>query len=313
MTFRKKWKMEAGTQSVFVQRLRQYFFKELLNNEPEYIDDDWCRSNYKLFCPRVQFAFMNSCEYSLDGTSWKINIPLQHRSTQDALNAYIESKTMPLAIQNHIANCMNNNDREYTVIYLILRFPDTQSAHATFMIFDLKDKHQYYFDPEDSLGRNVCYTKAFSRKSFVNGFVPVSAEHLAEESDQNTLQRHFEVYNPDQTGTCGIIVALVLVCCLRFQYWDTKRMCRMIRQAANTPILKKELIRKFISWYVEIDEQDNYDADRIREKVLFCESQSKICGVFSKQSHNLCQRRPKKNNDRKYQYCWQHYEKLVNY
>jgi hypothetical protein len=84
-------------------------------------------------------------------------------------------------------------------------------------------------------------------------------------------------------------------------------MSRFIKQAANTEQLKRELIQKFISWYLDIHKH-NYGHDYIIQAMTPTSSPNTICGVYSTMSNTICGRKTTTLN----QYCWQHKNQLLN-
>lgn len=306
MSFREKWRISPKVEVKFVERIFEYLFDELLKNDAYYLNDDWCQSEYELFTSNALFTAKNTCASPNSSFYWHIPITVNQRQTQDNFNQYIESLVIPNNIRNRILQCKNNG-KEYAAVCLDLKYTELDYGHAAMLMFDLKDNLQWYFDPDDAINTIslVSYVKAFSRTAYIDGFDVVPPSLVATSLHSFSIQPRFENVNEDHDGLCGILVAIVLVCCIRFDYWNTQKMSHMILQAANTPQLKNELMRKFIYWYMEIDHL-GYDTGVIRELMnVPCKNNDSICGVFMKDTNGLCRRRPNPKNNL-HQYCWQH-------
>jgi hypothetical protein len=313
-----------------IQRLRNYLLREVLKDEPYYVEDDWCREEYLKFFGHVQKSFKRACcltnENDQDNQDeriqymvWDIFLTEQQRSSQISLETHIESLPMPNHIVERINNCIQNG-KKYTVVYVEISWVAQNGSdndidrvldgHATLMLFDLQDKIQWFFDPDDCIKREniLSFTRAFSRTAYLPEFEVVYHRDLLEEDRRDCIQKHFESLNQHHTGTCGIIVALVLVSCLRFDYWDTFRMSRFLKQISNNEEDKKSLIQKFVSWYNRVHE-NNYNADLISDSLQNVTSVGQsVCGVFSTTNHSFCRRRAKDNK----QFCWQHEATMKN-
>jgi hypothetical protein len=172
-TFRTKWKLTPGTQPRMVQRLKTFLFNELLRDKPQYLDGDWCRTHYyKLFTP-MQMLWKDQC--NINNRSWQIDINNNEDYDQETLDEYISNLIIPVAIKNKIESCQTGNKR-FVVILIKIFWPN--NGHAACMVFDLEDKLQWYFDPDDWIEKQVSFGVAFSQKSFLTGFTAVSCEHV---------------------------------------------------------------------------------------------------------------------------------------
>jgi REP element-mobilizing transposase RayT len=215
---------------------------------------------------------------------------------------------LPKKIKDTILQCKADG-KEYAAVYLLPYFPELFYGHATVLLFDLKDNLQWYFDPEDGIMSAISYTTAFSQTSYIDGFDVVPANLVSTSMEAFSIQKQFETVIGGLNGTCGLLVVLVLVCCMRFDYWNTQKMSHMILQAANTRLLKHELMTKFIDWYMEVDEFE-YEPEFIRAMMnIPPKSEDSICGVFLKSNNKLCKRHPTSAGDL-HQFCWQHRQKL---
>lgn len=304
MAFREKWRLSSKAEVKFVERIHEYLFDEFLKHDGYYLDDEWCQTKYEIFTSNALLNLKNTCASQNSSLYWFIPITAEHLQSQSNFNQYIENKVLPNHIKNKILQCKTNG-KEYAAICLDLKYTFLDYGHAAMLMFDLKDNLQWYFDPEDGIDRQISYVKAFSRSSYIEGFDVVPPSLVAISSPTFSIQKLFEQDSEDHDGLCGIVIALVLVCCIRFNYWNTQKMSHMILQAANTVQLKNDLMRKFIYWYMQIDHL-GYDTDAIYESMNApCKNENSICGVFLKTTNSLCKRNPYPH-----QLCWQHKEQL---
>lgn len=317
--FLKKWRLSQGEQTRIIQRLRNYLFKEVLKDEPYALINDWCRANYWHFFNPVQNNYKRACPLTNDtddfedefiqNMTWHVQLTSHHRRDQTELNHHIESLNIPDEIQNRIDGCIQQS-KKYTVVFIIVSWEnaDGPDAHAIMLFFDLEDKFQWLFDPDDADNNPISMTKAFSRRSYIPGFEVIPYRYLLEDNLDESLQTHYETINQHQTRTCGIMVVLVLICCLRFDYWDTFRMSRFLKQISRNDEDKKSLIQKFVSWYTTVHDND-YDRQFISDALQKIPSVGhSVCGVYSTISNKICSRRTKDHQ----QFCWQHKSTMQN-
>lgn len=307
--FKKLWNIpENKDRLLFLNRIKKYLFEELLP-DVHYVDEDWCKEDYYKFFDKAQNPWKRNCAYN-EEFIWEIPVNENEHATQGDLDNFANDLEIPNGIRDRILQCKADG-KYFTALYVLFEWVEQENGHAAMLFFDLKNNHQWYFDPADGLDREVCFANAFSQKSYIDGFRVVDASDIVEKRYQDSIQKHFEQHHPDQVGVCGVLVALVLVCCLRFDYWDTKRMASFICQAAATTQEKKNLIRRFLSWYVDIHDH-NYEQAYIFEAMTAPSATNSRCGVYSTQTHSLCKRKTVSKEGEALQYCWQHMETLRN-
>jgi len=308
MIFEEAWTLAQGVHNQFKARIQEYLFDELLGDTAEYLPEEWnrCSARYATLTQSLQHKWQSTCQLP---TSIRFRTPLNLYNSQAALNAYVDQHFNIPNIGNVILNCLPNKKYKMCCVYLYLDH-DNRSGHATLLFFDLRRKLQWFFDPADHLNSTASTYKAFSRRAYVNGFQVVPAQTIAFANANESIQHHFENINPDQTGTCGVLCIMVLLTCLRFGYYNTKKMSTLIMQAANTPALKRELMRKFISWYDDISRVHRFNLNEIYRMATRAAAGS-LCSAYSQTSHRLCSRKSCREGTKR-QFCWQHKSILQN-
>lgn len=320
-----RYSLAQGEQAKLVNRIRNYLYNEVLGDMGLYIEDDWCKEEYIKIFNVLKTPWKNSCSLTngqenfgdvlLNNMTWLIKIPDANYTGQAVFDQFVNTLELPEVIFNRLKNCIDNQ-KEHSVVFVIFEWET--HAHATMLYFDLQNMCQCFFDPDDGKDVNLSLTKGMSQKAFIPDFSVVEADLLLEETYAECIQRVFEQVNNFNPGVCGILLFLVLVCCLRFDYWDTKRMCRFIQQATNLQAdinegrndnynAAADLMHKLIFLFDYLYE-NQFDPDIIRQTFLDPPRVGKsLCGVFSSNTHTICKRKTENNE----QYCWQHKQKLL--
>jgi hypothetical protein len=308
--FRSKWRFHNNVvRNQFSDRVRTYLLEELLVDRDNYTTNDWCRYRYVEFFDKAQARWKRNC--SNDRFVWDITVLPKNTSTQERLNAFANNLRLPNSIVRRIKQCKEDG-KHYTAVYIVFRWNRKGSnGHGALLLFDLVDNLQWYFDPDDVLESDVSVSKAFSQKSYVDDFAVVSAETIAETYSERCIQQHFEQFHPGQNGTCGMLCAIILMCCLRFNYWNTKSMARIICKAIPTEQQKKDVIQKFITWFLSFLENED-EPDVLTNMLTVNSVPGSKCAVFKDFSKTLCDNDPIPVNGQPGQYCTNHKNMLLN-
>lgn len=298
MEFTDKWRMTPEVEQLFVQRLKVYLFDEILHDAPPHEDADWCKNAYWEIYNSMQTPWRKSCRLPRLRDGWEVSV--KRSLSEQQLIEHMKNKELPHRIKEHIKHCTASG-KDIVALFVSIWYPDLKQGHATMLFFDLKNKFQWFFDPHDGLNRRICLTRVFSCKPFMEGFTVVPVEYVCESTTANSIQSHFEKLNPKQSGVCGILLVLVLLCCLRFDYWDTKSMSNLVKRAVEQR--ENEFIQKFISFYLDINAHD-YQRKYMFKKML--PPSSAQCCVFNKTTHQLCSNQADELQEKR-QYCLEHY------
>ena len=101
---------------------------------------------------------------------------------------------------------------------------------------------------------------------------------------------------------CAILCLLVMLCCMRFQYYNPKDMADFI----TVPLRNNMTMNSVISWYMRLRESQT--PAEMRELILpDCDS----CKAFSFAKGGLCSRGSCRNGATKC-LCWQHRFLILN-
>jgi hypothetical protein len=101
---------------------------------------------------------------------------------------------------------------------------DMQVGHSQFIILDLRNKKQVFFDPHGTRAHNF-----FKELCAVDAMVPGHTNVPPQEALGEVLQSHMEgELDAEQRGTCGLTSILTVLCARRLNYWHMPRLTRAI-------------------------------------------------------------------------------------
>ena len=143
------------------------------------------------------------------------------------------------------------------------------------------------------------------RRQFHPSCVPVSADEWTWPTFAQSIQYHVATKNAHDGGLCGFLTILVMLICIRFNYYNPKDVADMI-----TPYLNKDkLINKLIYWYGDLIKTFG-NQDKFIEKIMPLSTEY-VCRVFNPSTRRLCRRNSCANGPAKCM-CWQHRALVMN-
>ncbi len=307
--FTEAWQLDDATMNALRSRIKSFIMRDLLGPSAENLEPDWTRSTYPDALKYTDRIFKTQCK-NFGSVNWVF--PVASRVSQAALNAHVTTLNFSPELVARIQRCQTLGKKTIACVPIIMIWSQTAS-HIALLFFDLKRNLTWLYDPGDSLSKNASFHTAFSTKAFVPGFDPVPAHLIGHQAQNHTLQTRFETDNNHQQGICGLMVILIRIVCLRFNYFDTKMVSRLIRQCL-TPAQAQEVIRKLVTFY-----ETDLMVGRINIYDLYVSltrnHSGGNCCVFSASTHRLCKRKPCKglqDNDHNNRFgvassfCWQH-------
>ena len=183
-------------------------------------------------------------------------------------------------------------------MYLGFTWPDG-GGHASVIMFDLKRKLQVVFDPDWGVDALNSASSGLCRRQFHPQYRNLAASSCAPALHVNSLQRRAELgIGKEEQGLCGVLTILVMVCCVRHNFYNPKKVADLLIPALSRPGVANQII----SWYDAMT--GIVDVAAFRNHILPQSRQNK-CNAHSTASRTLCSRRSCRDGDMR-AFCWQH-------
>jgi hypothetical protein len=173
------------------------------------------------------------------------------------------------------------------------------------VLFDLKRHCQIVFDPHVGYTQHNSQTSDCVRRlcgrQLHPGFQAVPAQQCLYPTSANSLQGHAmaRMHNGIR-DVCGILCLLVLVCCTRFGFYNTKAVGDILR-TKMTP--QQGIQDQLISWYLRI--LNNTPPGQVMQTVFPRVPDLETCCTYSFATRGLCTRGPCRSSPH-LPTCWQH-------
>jgi hypothetical protein len=244
----------------------------------------------------------------------ELNVVLTHADEQSAasMDQVVSNLQLPQSVMsclNNNNNYNNNNKSMVTWVFVYVQFPDEGVGHALLLMFDRYHRVQVVFDPHWGLDQDATYpslASALCRRQFHPDYVNTPATVCGWAQQANSIQSSVEVnMDIDEHGVCGIICMLVILCCMRFNYYNPKHIADMIKN----PLGGYSLINMLITWY---DQLIHAPAAQVLSFILphnqISDAQGVKCDVYNQKTAKMCSRRPcfRATSDPEGCFCWQH-------
>lgn len=287
--------------------MRKYLDK-LVEDEPLWVAGEWTRSNYRA---QLSSLVNTTCSLYTFPHVYKLTLILNetacdnHVAMMEAMHAWKQEPRQVSFITNltRVYNDRKTNKRRGLLLYLRTGMCGNDFTHATFIFFDFKRHLQIFFDPQMGLDQPVSFVRGFTELQMIPGCVPIPLDKTVPLLFANSLQEKFQQnLDADDKGVCGMLVLVVTMLCIRFQYYNPLHICQLMIQAYPRANQRTEFTRKLISWYFSF--QDAVTIEAIADHI---HKPSTIgCSTFSSHSGRLCSRPSCKGEGIFPVYCWQH-------
>lgn len=292
-----------------MRNMRKYLDK-LVEDEPLWVAGKWTKTNYS---EQMSCLVNTTCSlYMFPRTHvYKLKLTLErsachnHHKMMKAMHAWKQEPDQVSFITNLTReyNARKTSRRRGLLLYLRTGACGDGHGHATFLFFDFKRNLQIFFDPQMGLDWSASFVRGFAELQMIPGCVPIPLDKTIPLLFENSLQEQFQQnLDVDDKGVCGVLVLVVTMLCIRFQYYNPLHISQLMIQAYPRPSQRTELTRKLISWYFSF--QHGVTIEAIADHV---HKPSTIgCSTFSGYSGRLCSR-PSCNGEGIFPvYCWQH-------
>lgn len=287
----------------------------------------WVKQGAWVKNARVYYAHMarmlkhvcSTCQYDADTMAYmRLDFEGADYRTVPGINQYANTVQLP---QRTMA-CLNNPPahRRSVWVFIAMVIPNNSTGHGLCLLFDTRRRKQFVFDPhcacDDRLSDNQqltagAMTRALCQRRLHPDYEPVAMQQCLWPLRADTLQQRVEVplHHVDR-GVCGILCMLVIICCIRFNYYNPRDMADMIADELVRPIAGNNAgaatIHKIIRWYVHLMNLRAHA--NIPVHLVFPSPSDHRCNTFSSWtgrvcSRTVCRQGTSANNCST---CWQH-------
>lgn len=308
--------IQGPARAILITNLRQYLLEDLTDrNAPAWVGE-WNKTSAD-YHRVMQRTLRQTCSVCVGYATLNISQHIMQTQSADEWRSHLERNLqIPADARTQIDQCAGSPIIKCIILRLRVRYW-TNGGHAAFFLFDTRRRLQFFFDMDDFLLMNdgTPRIKSFAtgfgtmRVPILPGFKVVPPPSLAWGQREQSMQRVFESGAEDVglIGQCGILSQLVIMCCVRFCYWNPKDMADMIMLALPTPPDRINFVHVFITWYDDVS-RPRLSATDFEEKVH--PPSSTGCPCFSWRTGRLCTRPSCREGN--HIYCWQHRHMIRN-
>ena len=309
----------AGQARNTLQRSIKMYLRDLVQGQPIWLANDWDQRTveYQHSYQKIIRSICSTCQYeSISGeTGGCMNIHLRPRfKTEGDLDQYVAHLRLP----SKTIECLEKGGNRIVWVCVNISWYDMNhdrvDGHTIIMMFDTKRKVQVLFDPAWGFNWNqigyhlIGVSNALMRRQFHPRCTPVNSRFWTWPRTDQSLQFHVEKHikntSKDEGGLCGILSILVMLTCIRFNYYNPKDVADMMVSC----LTKRTLINELISWYEDI--RTTNDREKFIEKIMPISTEN-ICRAFSPSTGRLC-KRPSCTIGPARCMCWQHRALIMN-
>lgn len=289
------------------------YIKDLAGYHPMWIAGDWNRSvqSYLGTYSTILQKICSSCKInaSMPQSLLCLNMTHTNCSDVDAIKIYLSNQHLP----SKITQCLNSIGKKQSVVCPVyLRLDDNpENGHIFFIVFDVQQKLQILFDSDSGRTGGVVsdydhFIHTLAKHQFHAEFTcPTLTSQVwfnNTDSIQSVTEEHMDV---DEQGLCGILLLIVLLTCIRFNYYNPKHIADMIKIEVKTNG------NSLITWYDHLREAISTNNTAKLQRLVYRTSSNGYCGVFNPKTGKICSRKVCKNGSCKY-HCWQHRHIMLN-
>ena len=308
-----QYQVQGHVQTQLSEAVIRFIRNDLLKStavNPIWVAGPWNRSNinYAALFRRFTGLVCSTCTYR--------NTEVAHGSLTitfpgaQATQAQFNTVANHAHLDHRTRLCLADAGVTHSVfVWCYIRWEGRATGHAVFLMFDKKRKLQIVFDPHSGLdGLNGRVVSAMAQREFYQGYTPVPVEQctwlLHANSIQHLVQNNMHI---EEHGICGLMCILVMITCMRFNFYNPKVIADML-----VPALSIQHCGQLISWYDEIltRVQNNAHVDTIISRLL-PDSEELKCLAYSQGSGRLCSR-GSCSAGTTHHFCWQHRYIVLN-
>lgn len=288
------------------------YIHDLCDHKPIWLGGDWNRNAnvYKDTFFRIIQRYCNACQLNNNVCEIRIDVPHHPQSANyPFLQQLVENN---VHLPNQVTSCLNSNNTNIRAVWVWLNFQwvranGTRGGHAALLVFDRFRKKQIVFDPDWYYDRNMlpnvlCEHQFHPRYDLI----PVNQSTWAT-GDTNLQRSVQEIMHVDETGVCGILSLLVMLCCMRFDYINPFHMANILKPVLRDPTALYG--NKLIAWYDDLRRLPN--GQLVSALYPACVNGPRQCSVYSKITSTLCKRKACRFGEQRCM-CWQHKFQSMN-
>lgn len=290
-----------------------HYIEDLCGDKPIWLGGSWGTyvHNYVRNVWRIIKNNCSVCQLAENVCNLVIEIPYDRINDFNYVRWSVH-QSVPHDIPAAAMQCLDNNNPNIRAVWVfvstIWELPNGEiDGHAGFMVFDKLRKKQIVFDPSWSHDiddrTTMVVSKALCEYQFHPQYDLVPVNRCGWNHNELSLQSGVEdIMHMDEQGLCGLLSLLVILCCIRFNYYNPLHLATILRDVLSN---QQQLYgNKLISWYDDlVGTPDNQVLS-----ALYPERRNNglgLCYVYSRTTNTLCKRKACKEGQQKC-LCWQH-------
>lgn len=292
---------DAVNENQLKEALEQYV-KDLCKNKRLWrLNTEWVRAPGVIANAffRVAKQCCSACQHSSGHVSiLNVDLPVL-RSYDRPLTRFVQTLRLP----SDLKACLDESASKARFAFLLVNIqrPSSSDGHGIMMVFDKRRKTQIVFDPIWVHG-HCPVTTAMCKRRFHPLYTPLPPEVCSFPDGEGSLQTLVESESTFFKGkTCGILVFIVMLCCMRFNYINPIHVGKLLKQII---LPNNVVLRKLITFYQNLRETP----DELLSSALLPTSPNNKCNVFSPHTRKLCSRKSCGQSA----LCWQHRFLVMN-
>ena len=286
--------------ATLTQAIARLVRDDLAGNRAIWLAGNWDKSvdTYSRQFRKLMASYCSACQYPVQQNVagvLRINVTHAAQASPQVMNALVAAAQLP----QHVQACLDAGNCRTVWVWMNIRWPQG-GGHAAFMLFDVKRRRQIYFDPHWGMDMANSVSTQVCQRQFHPQYQPVALADCAwptqNVSMQHLIQQHLHF---DEHGMCGILSTIVIITCIRFNYFNPLHVARMMTQTMAQQ--GAHVANQMITWYDELIPKSG-DAYRLH---AFPNSTADRCHAFSTGTRRLCSRRSCRQGPLRC-FCWQH-------
>jgi hypothetical protein len=268
------------------------YMNGILADIPYFVGDDFHhRQAWNRFFRLIVTPWNSVCQRRTMNVKMRIKL-------DNPIAAQVGAFQLPASTVAELQACSGEGGIRSAIIYMYvaLRHGRAKSGHATFFLFDLKRRVQWFFDPASKR-----FEHFYDRPALVPGYTTAPKDQAAWVNNQEAIQRRWpaaERTELDRRGCCQLLCNMVALCCLRFGIVNPRLAANLLADAYPTGQLRRALIDKMASFY----NMHYHDSPAAMAMRLLAPIPNALCSTVSSATGRCCSRRACGHTI----YCWQH-------
>ncbi|GAQ91170.1 hypothetical protein KFL_007380045 [Klebsormidium nitens] len=218
----------------------------ILTDIPDYVGDDFHHTQaWHRFFRLIVTPWNSVCQRR----SENLTMDVWCGGPNNSIDAQVDAFQLPPGTVAELQACRGERGVRSAIVYLYLRYKEVgkrDRAHATFLLFDLKRRVQWFFDPATK-----AFDRFYDRPALVPGYTTAPRAQAVWVSNNKAIQHRWpaEGTELDRRKCCQLLCNMVALCCLRFGIVNPRLAANVLADAYPTGKLRRALNDKIASFY----------------------------------------------------------------